>query len=110
MTKNVGKWGGSGETTSYLYYPLIQFVDQEDNVLELRLDIGCSIPLFIKGQQVKIVYYDEKIHASGMGWKFLYWAIFLVGLIVFGFQTMLIINSDFIDTFLNWRELIRLAS
>lgn len=108
VIRNVGKWGGSGGSTSYMYFPLIQFFDHDNNVLELVLDVGCSFPIFCRGQTVKIVYYEGKIHAAGIGWQILYWTVFGAGLGVVVYQITLIVSSNFWSSLSGWWKILRL--
>jgi hypothetical protein len=53
-----------------MFYPIIRFKDQNNQQLELKMDIGGSIPLFYKGQSLKLVYYKKKIYPSGTAGKY----------------------------------------
>jgi hypothetical protein len=75
-----GKWGYGGNSVSYLYYPIVQFYSDGKQELQRRLEIGSSIPLFRKGQELEIVYYNDKAYPTSTIWKLLYWSIFLISL------------------------------
>ncbi|WP_157593087.1 DUF3592 domain-containing protein [Rufibacter tibetensis] len=75
-----GEWGYGGNSTSHLYYPIVRFYSEGKQELQRRLEVGFSIPLFSKGQDLKIIYYNDKAYPAGTMWKLLYWCIFLISL------------------------------
>ncbi len=46
ISKIVGKWRASRGTLSYLYFPLVQFKTEDGQDLELRLEVGASLPFY----------------------------------------------------------------
>ncbi|MBJ6119364.1 hypothetical protein JAO76_14235 [Pontibacter sp. BT310] len=94
VSKIVGKWSGSGGKVSYLYFPMVQFKTEDNRNLELELEVGASLPLYNEGQRVKIIYYNNKIHPTGTGWKLFFWSVLLLGLATVSYQLVLLANSD----------------
>ncbi|NEM98640.1 hypothetical protein [Pontibacter burrus] len=84
-------------------------MDQNEIVQELRMDVGANIPLFYKGQSVKIAYHNGKIHPMGIGWKILYMLVALAGLCVFLYQLLLISESGVLQTIDKFWQIIKLV-
>ncbi|MBB6611097.1 DUF3592 domain-containing protein [Pontibacter sp. Tf4] len=103
-----GKWSVSSGKLTYLYFPTVQFSDQDGVILEQRLDIGGSIPLFYKGQSVKIAYHNGKIHPAGIGWKIFYAVVALAGFGVFSYQLLLIHDSGILQAIDRCWQIIQL--
>jgi hypothetical protein len=98
VIKIIGKWSAIGGTFSYLYYPIVQFKSESDQELELKLEVGASFPLYYTGQSVKIIYYKDKIHPAGAGWKIFYWTVLVIGLGIGYYQISELVNSDIWDS------------
>lgn len=93
VSKIIGKWSGSGGNVSYLYFPLVRFKIEDNQDRELRLEVGASLPLYYEGQRVKIIYYNNKIHPTGIGWKVFYWSLLLIGAATVSYQLLELANS-----------------
>ena len=94
VSKIVGKWSGSGGSVSYLYFPMVRFKTEDSQNLELKLEVGASLPLYYEGQRVKIIHYNGKIHPTGTGWRVFYWAVLVIGIAIVSFQLLELANSD----------------
>lgn len=94
VSKIVGKWSGSGGTFSYLYFPLVRFKTEDNQDKEMRLEVGASFPLYHEGQKVKIIYYNDKIHPTGTGWRIFYWSVLLIGIVTVTYQMFEMAESE----------------
>ena len=82
VVKVEGKWDHFGGSISYLYYPLVKFIDEDQQEVELPLAFGTFPPIYSKGQTIDIVYYNFKVYPVSPGWKVLYGFLCIVGIAV----------------------------
>ncbi len=93
VSRVVGKWSNSGGNFRYLYFPMVQFKTEDNQDLELKLEVGASLPLYYEGQRVKIIYYNDKIHPTGAGWKVFFWTVLLIGIAIVSYQLLELADS-----------------
>lgn len=74
-------WEWRSGRLGYYYEPIIQFIDENGETLELKMDAYSTASwFFTKGKVISIVYYEGKIFPTGFGWILFCMMFVLVGI------------------------------
>lgn len=56
IIRHEGKWSSRGGNFSYLYYPVVYFLAEDDREITVKLEFGTNIQLYRIGQTITVVY------------------------------------------------------
>ncbi|QHL88334.1 hypothetical protein GU926_13185 [Nibribacter ruber] len=94
VIRTKGKWSFTGNRHSYAFFPVVEFKTKEGEVLQMDYPVGAGVPMHREGQTLDFIYYDGELYPTGPEWKFFYWFLIGLGLVVGLYVTYLLTTGE----------------
>lgn len=75
------RWAGT-DSRYQIYYPLIQLKDKSGKIVEQYLSSSFLFPIWNKGEDIPVVYFNNQIYNNDMAWPFFYGFFVLTGIVI----------------------------